>query len=88
MRGESPRQMISVSSVNTASAVASNEMRMKVARQRFHPQPEHARNFVEMQSEEIFDLRAGNQHRNAVGESNHHRPRNELHRRAQAGQRP
>ena len=38
-----------------------------------------------MQAEEIFDLRAGNQHRDAVGKADHHRPRNELHRRAHAG---
>ncbi len=38
-----------------------------------------------MQAEEILDLGAGNQHRDAVGKSNNHRPRNKFHRRAHAG---
>ena len=38
-----------------------------------------------MQAEEILDLGAGDQHRDAVGKSDHHRPRNKLHRRAHAG---
>ena len=46
---------------------------------------EIARHFLDLQPEEIFDLRAGDDDRDAVGESNDHRPRNELHRRAQAG---
>ena len=61
---------------------------MKVLRQRLHAQPEHAGNFLELQTEEIFDLRAGDQDGDAVGEADDDRARNELHRRAQAGQRP
>ncbi len=38
-----------------------------------------------MQAEEIFDLGAGDQHRDAVGKPDDHRPRNKLHRRAHAG---
>ena len=38
-----------------------------------------------MQSEEILDLGAGDQHRDAVGKPDHHRPGNKLHRRAHAG---
>jgi hypothetical protein len=40
--------------------------------------PQH---FVEMQSEEVFDLRAGNQHRDSVGESNHYGSGNKFYRR-------
>ena len=50
-----------------------------------HPQPEFAGNFGQVQAEEIFDLRAGNQHRDAVGKTDHDRPRNKLHRGAHAG---
>ena len=38
-----------------------------------------------MQAEEILDLRAGNQHCDAIGKADDHRPRNKLHRRAHAG---
>ena len=38
------------------------------------------------QSEEILDLRGGDQHRDAVGESDDDRARNEAHRRAEAGE--
>ncbi len=37
-----------------------------------------------MQSEEIFNLRAGDQHRDPIRESNHHRTRNKFHSCAQA----
>jgi hypothetical protein len=52
---------------------------------RFHPQPEFAGNFGQLQAEEIFDLRAGYQHRDAVGKTDHDRPRNKFHRRTHAG---
>ena len=58
---------------------------MEAIGQRFDAQPEDARNFVEMQSEEIFDLGAGDQDRNAVGESDDDRARDKFHRRAQPG---
>src|SRR5436190_923676 len=44
---------------------------MKVAGERFQAKPEHAWDFVEVKSEEILDLRAGDQHGNSVGESDH-----------------
>ena len=40
---------------------------------------------VEPQSEEVADLRARDQHGDAVGEPDHHRARQVLHRRAHAG---
>ena len=52
---------------------------------RLHAQPEFAGNLVQMQAEEIFDLGAGNQHGDAVGKADDHRPRNKLHRGAHAG---
>ena len=39
-----------------------------------------------LQPKEIFDLRRGDQQRDAVGEADRHRARNELDRRAQAGE--
>ena len=57
---------------------------MKIPGQRLDAQPEHARNFLEMQPEEILDLRARDQHRNPIRKSNYDRPRNEFHSRAQA----
>jgi hypothetical protein len=38
-----------------------------------------------VQAEEILDLRAGNQHRNAVGKTDDDGPRNELYRGAHSG---
>ena len=40
---------------------------------------------VDLQPEEIPDLRAGDQDRDAVGEADDDRPRQELHRGAHAG---
>ena len=77
--------MIKVSSVKTARAVASNESVWKLRGERLHSQPEDARNLVEVQSEEVFDLRAGDQNGDAVGEADDDRPRDELHRGAHAG---
>ncbi len=57
---------------------------MKISRQRFHALPKRAGNFIELQPEKIFDLSTGDQHRNSVGESDHHRPRDVFHTCAQA----
>ncbi len=61
---------------------------MEVAGEGFHAQPEDAGNFVEVQAEEVFDLRAGDQDGDAVGESDDDGAGNELDRGAQAGERP
>ena len=53
----------------------------KCCRQHFHPQPEFAGNLLDVQAEEVFDLGAGDQHGNAIGESEDHRARNKFHRR-------
>ena len=75
-----------MTTVPTASAVASNEMRMEIKRQRFHAQPEDAGNFFQLEAEEIFYLSAGDEDGNAVGKSNDDGTRNELHRRAHASE--
>ena len=51
----------------------------------FHPQPEFAGNFGQLQAKEIFDLGAGDQHRDAIGKTDHNRARNKFHRGAHAG---
>ena len=58
---------------------------MEVAGKGLHAQPEHTWKFVDLQAEEIFDLRAGDENRNAVGEPDHDGTGYELHRRAHAG---
>ena len=57
---------------------------VKVAGQCLHPQPEDSGNFLEMQSEKILDLGAGDEHRNPIGESDYDRPRDEFHSGAQS----
>src|SRR5271166_1709106 len=59
---------------------------MEASRQSFYAKPEHAGNFVEMQAEEVFDLRAGDQHGDAVGESNYDWAWDELHCRSESSQ--
>ena len=39
---------------------------------------------LQREAQEVFDLRRGDQHRDAVGEADRHRPRNEPHGRAEA----
>ena len=56
----------------------------EVCRQCFYSQPEHAGNFVEMKPEEILDLSASDQYRDAVGETDHNRTGNKLDRCAQS----
>ena len=51
----------------------------KTRDQRLHSQPELTGNFGQLQSKEILHLRAGDQHGNAIGESDHHGTRNKLH---------
>ena len=58
----------------------------EMADQGLDAQPENPGNFFELQSEKIFYLRAGNQNRDTVGETDHNGARNELHRRTHAGQ--
>src|SRR5258708_33920757 len=58
---------------------------MEIAGQGLHAQPEDAGDFVETQSEEDFDLRAGEEDGDAVGESDDDRTRNELNAGDQAG---
>src|ERR1700674_2168428 len=48
----------------------------------FHPPPEFARYFLQPKTKKIFDLRAGDEHRNAVRKTNDDRSRNEFYRRA------
>ena len=57
----------------------------KRGRQRFYPQPEFSGDLGQVQAEKIFDLGAGDQDRDAIGETDHHRTRNKLHRRTHAG---
>ena len=57
---------------------------VEVARDGDHARPEVARH-VGAKPEKVFDLRARNQHADAVGKSNHDRSRNELHRGAHSG---
>jgi hypothetical protein len=59
--------------------------RRNTGRQGFHPQPKLTGNFGQVQAEEILDLRTGDQDRDAVGKSDHDRPRNKLAGRAHAG---
>ena len=58
---------------------------MKILRQCLHARPEHAGNFFQVEAEEIFHLRAGDQDGNTVREPNDDWPRNVLHRRAHSG---
>ena len=51
-----------------------------------HAREELAGVFGHRQAEEILDLRGRDQQRDAVGEADDDRPRNEAHRRAQAGE--
>ena len=59
--------------------------RVEAAGQSFHALPEDAGNFGELQAEEILYLRAGDQDGDAVGEADDDGARNELDRRAHAG---
>ena len=71
--------------VLAASSVACRDQVGPAAARAFIRSQNSLGNFVEMQSEEIFDLGAGDQNGDAVGEADDDRPRNELHRRAHAG---
>src|SRR6476661_6499883 len=51
----------------------------------FHSEPELTRNSSEMQAKKVFDLRTGNQHRDAVGKTNDHRSWDKLHRSTHPG---
>ncbi len=52
--------------------------------QHFHAMQKFAGNVIDRQAEEILDLSARNQHGDAVGEPDHHRPRYELNDRTHA----
>ena len=58
---------------------------VEVGDQRFHAQPEHAGDFFEMNSKEVFDLCAGDEDGDAIGKSDDNRSRNELDGSAEAG---
>ena len=58
---------------------------MEIAGERIHALPEDSGNFVEMHSEEIFDLRAGDEDGDAIGESDDDGPGNEFHASAKSG---
>src|SRR4051794_29697355 len=57
---------------------------MEATCQGLHAQRENARNFIQLQAEEILHLRAGDQDSDAVREADHHRTRNVLHSRSHA----
>ena len=80
----------------TAASTASDAGRQQRGRrrkraaarsERLHPRQNSPGTLADLQAEEILDLRAGDQHRDAVGEADDDRPRDELDRRAHAGQR-
>ena len=81
--GTSRRQTISATRLAQPSAVAATRYVPRPRAMRDHARPELA-GHVDAQAEEVLDLRAGDQHGDAVGEADDDRPRNELHRRAQA----
>src|SRR5258708_32193952 len=58
---------------------------MKILSQRFDASPKHARNFLQVEAEEIFYLRAGDQDGYAVCEPDNDGPRNILYRCAHPG---
>jgi hypothetical protein len=51
-----------------------------------HARQEHAGRLLDVQSEQVADLRAGDEQRDAVREPDHDRPRQEAHRGAQPGE--
>ncbi len=59
---------------------------VKVKRQRFHAQPEHAGNFLQLETEEVLDLGAGNEDGNSVRKADDDGSRNVLNRRPHAGE--
>ena len=73
-------------SETTLSAVAGSEMVAACADQLAHAREKFAGVVLQAESEEVANLGAGNQHRNAVGETHHDRAGNELHRFAKAGE--
>src|SRR5581483_3237219 len=70
---------------NAAKRGFSRLQGMKIPDQGFHAFPEFARNLVDFQTKKVFDLRTGNDDRDAVGESHDHRTWNELDRGSQPG---
>jgi hypothetical protein len=57
-----------------------------VLKQYPHACDEYAWHLARPQTQEVLDLRRGDQQRDAVGEADGHWPRDELHRSAQPGQ--
>ena len=51
---------------------------------RCNASPEVARDLIDLQAEEVFDLRAGDKDRDPVREADHDRTRNEPHRSAES----
>ena len=76
IRGTNRRRRIMMPTAAQAMIVAAGEnVRAMLGEQRQAPE-KLARHFADRQAEEILDLRAGNQDRDAVGEADHNRPRN------------
>ena len=50
----------------------------------FHPAEKFARNFIRLNAKEVLNLRARNDHGNAIRETHHHRARYEFNDGAQA----
>ena len=71
--------VLNPSSVAAADAVPAEAVSTRDAPDEL---PGHCRR---LQPEQVLDLRAGDQHADAVGEADHDRTRNVLHRRAQTG---
>ena len=50
---------------------------MEISGNRRHASPEVARDLINLQAEEVFDLSAGDEDRDTIGEADHYRTRNE-----------
>ena len=85
MRVEMRFAAMMTTSAPTARLVARGDQVRELRRQELHPRQEVTRHRVDAQAEEIADLRAGNEDRDAVGETDDDRTRNEAHGRSQAG---
>ena len=72
----------------TATPVAVEIDRPNACPERPEPARELAGHVLDRQAEEVFDLRGGDQHGDAVGETDGDRPRDEADGRPQAGRPP
>ena len=83
---EIPRQITMMATVPAASSVASIEMVWKLEGESFDALPENAGNFFELQAKEVFDLRAGDEDGDTVGEADDDGPRDKFDGGAHAGE--